>query len=119
MKKLILVLMLLAGGATLEAQGGQPAVCESSVCEVSVGAPFVAFTEHDPTAFNYTLIVDGQVYQSGATLVNGLVEFSHPGFPVAGNHSVLIRAQTSGGFIVDFTDTVTVSVVKRKLKIRR
>src|SRR5687767_2069208 len=115
MRKFILAALIVLMGATVTAQG---TVCESN-CQVNVGAPFVAFTEHDATNVGYVLVVDGVNFNGGATIVNGLVEFNHPGFPDTGSHTLLIRAQTGGGFLVNYTDTTTISVVRRKIKIRR
>jgi hypothetical protein len=110
---LVLVVLLLSLVPTLSAQ----TVCESN-CVVAVGQSFIAFTEHDPEIWNYQLFINGQPSGVNASFMNGFVEFYHPGFSQNTNLVLVIYAQTQTGQI-QYTDSLNVSVSRRKIRIRK
>jgi hypothetical protein len=95
----------------------QETVCEAA-CSVRVGQSFVAFTEHDSTAWDFKLVINGQVSTLVPRFVNGYVEFAHPGFTTTGNFTLVITAQSQAG-PVQYTDNFAVSSTRRKIKIRQ
>jgi hypothetical protein len=78
----------------------------------------VAYTDLDPAVDGYALLVNGQPSEVVPSLVNGVVEFAHQGFATVGDVSLVVRAQRNG-VTFDYTDPFTLSVVRRKIKIRR
>lgn len=95
----------------------QPAECAVD-CLVSVGQPFIAFTESDATVDEYMLFINGQQSLIKPTFVDGYVEFAHPGFSTIGTMSVVIRARDVTT-VFDYTNILPISVVKRRIRIQR
>jgi hypothetical protein len=87
-------------------------------CSVSVGQPFTAFTEALPSGTNYALAVDGVMTGLAGRLVNGLIEFDHPGFTTKSTHVLEIRVLANGQWIA-LTEPLSLSVSKRPMHIRK
>jgi hypothetical protein len=97
---------------------GAETVCESG-CMVAVGEPFVAFAEHDPGVSGYALYVNEQPSGIAPVLANGFVEFHHPGFSTVANVTLVIYAHAGTPTQFQYTDAMSLSVTRRKLKVRR
>lgn len=93
-------------------------VCEVN-CQVRIGSPFVAFTEAEPTATGYRMIVNGVARTDvNAQVANGFIEFTFAqGLPTAGSYSLVIQIVMPGGTVLS-TDPNTLTVVKRKVRVK-
>jgi hypothetical protein len=111
------VAVLLAASTLVPLSAQTGTVCEQTTCETRVGQSFIAFTEYDPTVWDYRLVVNGQVTALQPRIVNGFVEFTYPGFSGVGTHTLVITAQGAAGGL-QYTDSLNVVSVRRKIKIR-
>ncbi len=109
-------LALLVGLWLFAATPTQGAECSSN-CSVSVGQRFVALTDVLADGTSYQLAVDGVATSLQGRIVNGLIEFDHPGFTTKGVRALEIRVLVNGQWVV-LTEITTVSVTRRPIKIR-
>jgi ABC-type oligopeptide transport system substrate-binding subunit len=114
MRRIVCVIGLVLASVSVTAQS---TICDAD-CVVSVGQQFVAFVEADPAITDYGLFANGQSTGIVPSIVNGLVEFAHPGYTETGTVSLVVMAR-SGGVTFQYSDALSLTVVRRKIKIRR
>ena len=112
MRLLALVLSSLLLVAVPVSSQPQSGVCETN-CQWQQGVAFTAFTDVDPAATSYALIVNGVPSSIQPVVSAAFVEFRFASGLPLGTHSFVITGTGPAGTWT--TDPNTLTIVKRKV----